>query len=575
MASVWSLPDANTIRQFEMADGVGSTITDSSAAGVNATINWGTGGAPRWYVSTDKENVAPGERAYPWGYVVGSDGANDGLTIIEDAEVTAGTSYVVRAALSIGMSGRAYPFIRIYDNTGAANIVDFYYPRMTGQHTGANNAAALTDAGSRWVQSLVGWTIYNITDGSSATITAQTETTITATLAGGTDNDWDTNDVYLIRPPSYRTYSQHPWSETFVVTAPAGCTSIDVKVLNAAGEGVMHVHQVEVLESLIPNGDHESLNGGFPGAAELITGFTNLNLDAGDTEPEAVVVHAGVQSLEWNTVAAEEGMYRAITVAASKFFSIGWWVYGTGTKTSDVQTGAASQGAFHNDASSFRADGHLSTNWGETARVWRAAGANPTLYFIGEAGAGTDRWTDDLYAIVLNDVSLTVTPASEANSLENGGIRVDGYDKLTTSVESALEYRGAVSWRIVPRRAVAIDQSFAAATHHFALFGWFDGNNYITVRSRSDVGADRIELQANTQGVLVSDTFQLPASVVWAAGDDVLLTVQYDYPRMSLFVSGRYAGDLEMANTFASPLTTLYYGSGTLAYQFDAVVKEP
>lgn len=68
-----------------------------------------------------------------------------------------------------------------------------------GSHDGANNASVLTDSTQTWVTNeLVGNVVYNKTDGSYATITANTATTVTATLAGGTDNDWDTSDEYVI-----------------------------------------------------------------------------------------------------------------------------------------------------------------------------------------------------------------------------------------------------------------------------------------------------------------------------------------------------------------------------------------
>lgn len=74
---------------------------------------------------------------------------------------------------------------------------------VTGQaHTGSNNAAALTDSTKNFATSeLIGNYIHNLTDGSYGIITANTATTITATLAGGTDNDWDTGDTYLIFYP--------------------------------------------------------------------------------------------------------------------------------------------------------------------------------------------------------------------------------------------------------------------------------------------------------------------------------------------------------------------------------------
>lgn len=73
-----------------------------------------------------------------------------------------------------------------------------------GTHTGSNNASVLTDSTKSWtVDELVGLTVYNVTDGSSGAITANTANTITATLSGGIDNDWDTNDVYAVETKTW------------------------------------------------------------------------------------------------------------------------------------------------------------------------------------------------------------------------------------------------------------------------------------------------------------------------------------------------------------------------------------
>jgi hypothetical protein len=59
----------------------------------------------------------------------------------------------------------------------------------------------MTDSGESFTtSSMVGMTVYNVTDASSCTVTANNGTTITCTLAGGTGNDWDTNDVWQVGP---------------------------------------------------------------------------------------------------------------------------------------------------------------------------------------------------------------------------------------------------------------------------------------------------------------------------------------------------------------------------------------
>lgn len=70
---------------------------------------------------------------------------------------------------------------------------------FNGSHTGAANQAVLTDTKQAWIaDGLIGMYIVNETDGSQAEIEDNTETTITATLAGGSENDWDNGDKYTI-----------------------------------------------------------------------------------------------------------------------------------------------------------------------------------------------------------------------------------------------------------------------------------------------------------------------------------------------------------------------------------------
>ena len=71
----------------------------------------------------------------------------------------------------------------------------------TGSHTGAvDQATVLTDSSQSWtVDALIGLQVFNATDGSSGIITDNDATTVTVSaLAGGTGNDWDTDDVYEI-----------------------------------------------------------------------------------------------------------------------------------------------------------------------------------------------------------------------------------------------------------------------------------------------------------------------------------------------------------------------------------------
>ena len=69
---------------------------------------------------------------------------------------------------------------------------------FTGTHDGAGNAATLSDSGAAFTSLVIGRTVFNTTDGSSGVVTAFTATTLTATLTGGTDDDWDASDTYTL-----------------------------------------------------------------------------------------------------------------------------------------------------------------------------------------------------------------------------------------------------------------------------------------------------------------------------------------------------------------------------------------
>lgn len=72
---------------------------------------------------------------------------------------------------------------------------------FSGTHTVAGTSATvMTDAAATFtIDALIGWKIYNVTDGSYGIVTDNDGTTVTvAALIGGTGNEWDQNDEYEI-----------------------------------------------------------------------------------------------------------------------------------------------------------------------------------------------------------------------------------------------------------------------------------------------------------------------------------------------------------------------------------------
>jgi hypothetical protein len=117
------------------------------------------------------------------------------LTDGSSAVIASNTATTITATLTGGTendwdSGDKYIIV---------SVNDWWNYSEGGTHTGSANAATLTDSTKSWTTNQwVGYRIRNTTDGSFTTITANTATTVTGVLQGGTDNDWDASDVYVI-----------------------------------------------------------------------------------------------------------------------------------------------------------------------------------------------------------------------------------------------------------------------------------------------------------------------------------------------------------------------------------------
>lgn len=96
---------------------------------------------------------------------------------------------------------KVVPTPQTLDSSAPTVSTIVYGDSFTGTHTAGNNEATrMTDSTAAFVvDALIGRTIRNVTDGSSGVITDNAATTIdVAALTGGTDDDWDTNDVYVV-----------------------------------------------------------------------------------------------------------------------------------------------------------------------------------------------------------------------------------------------------------------------------------------------------------------------------------------------------------------------------------------
>lgn len=86
----------------------------------------------------------------------------------------------------------------------------------------STDAVFMTDSGESFtIDSMIGMIIYNITAGSSGTITANGTNTITATLSGGTAQVWNSGDAWQVGPGPLQSRTCFVVSDTSTIRHPA------------------------------------------------------------------------------------------------------------------------------------------------------------------------------------------------------------------------------------------------------------------------------------------------------------------------------------------------------------------
>lgn len=146
------------------------------------------GSTGRGFLLYPANNDGPNENHF---YSCRCNGGVDGFVVQSDGTATINSNKFVNCVVE-AHSGDAFKTVP------GTNV--------SGTHDGSNNASVLTDSGASWTNNqFSGWILVNTTDGSKGQITSNTSTTITATLSGGTDNDWDTSDAYQVWAPIRNT----------------------------------------------------------------------------------------------------------------------------------------------------------------------------------------------------------------------------------------------------------------------------------------------------------------------------------------------------------------------------------
>jgi hypothetical protein len=159
-----------------------------------------------------------------------------------DGSVIQGTSGsdIWDGIVNFGNKGVLIQLHQNSDPDGSVVTDDWWNYSLGGTHTGATHATIMTDSAlstaltnrGLGADDLIGFTLYNTTDGSHGIITDNDTGTITVGggLFGGTDNDFDTSDVYKVGIGVNRAVTSgisHRWMQK----VRTGGTDVDLRRL--------------------------------------------------------------------------------------------------------------------------------------------------------------------------------------------------------------------------------------------------------------------------------------------------------------------------------------------------------
>ena len=297
-----------------------------------------------------------------------------------------------------------------------------------------------------------------------------------------------------------------PGNARVLVTLPAGCTSIDVRVLSS-GSQTVYVHIIEVLPSLW-------LDGGM----ELGTAVTDVGTPTTSAQ-SAVQAHSGTNSWGVVTDAIDEGISRVIGVTSGVYYHVSGGVYADPADTVDMQV----LGGVLQTGSATPRTTTANDVWQRLTGIVRATGANLTLCFVSNAAVQTF-YVDDVAVVANTAVTLTATPASLTNSAESGGLRIDGYDTYTQPIPAGtLSAQGGTIWgpKMIMRHLPADIIKFGLIYIRY-LMAYVNANNSLTVYPTA---ANEITLLRSDPGGYVHAHWDCTGA--WVVGDTVQFAVRY------------------------------------------------
>jgi len=175
-------------------------------------------------------------------------------------------------------------------------------------------------------------------------------------------------------------------------------------------------------------------------------------------------------------------------------------------------------------------------------------------YLRTDSGATGNRFADDLYSFALDDVSLTVTPASRENSEETTGLRVDGLDTLNQTLSNITSSSGEIRFYFTPRHNFTQADLFGI-TQPVIFEAYGDSDDYIKLYRENDT---TLTAQAQFSGTLVQANWTDP---ILTNGTIYLFELSYGNNNLILEVNGTQRATQSGVTLFSTTPTQAYYGS--------------
>jgi hypothetical protein len=370
--------------------------------------------------------------------------------------------------------GTAVQFLQ----SGAVVSDDWWNYSEGGAHDGSANAAVLTDSTKSWTNDQwIGYRIRNTTDGSFATITDNDATTITGVLEGGTDNDWDVSDAYVI-VDGLNSDSANGISHNFMMKVRTGGADTDGRRLIATTREWGRTY----LEFKV-NGTTRGINVVALAAAADLNNTTSSTTIAGYTSITNVT--SGYNAIDVNNDGVDEYYYsewNRDTYTINQFYERMKYLSRDGSgSTLYGLSGEVFRGITHE----ITVDGQGGTDFSASEAVsW--SGGTGRMLAINDVNAATKMWIQLLTGVAPTDNQTITGGTSGATCLVNVTVTERTISTPFCGVSTGSAIIGAYGFGIESTDLTQNDKVFDLTNTQYSA------PNYVTFTVGGIISGDRV-----------------------------------------------------------------------------------